>query len=77
MFLQKHSVPKDLGNNYAVNKNRQTHVRYSNKELFISIVPVRNVSKKKKFFCQISSRCSGVGSRKTIQFRADFQEVNL
>ena len=28
------------------------------KELFISIVPVRNVSKKKKFFCQISSRSS-------------------
>lgn len=32
VFLQKHSVPKDLGNNYAVKKKKlNTDVRYSTK----------------------------------------------
>lgn len=55
VFLQKHSVPKDLGNNYAV-KKINTEVRHSIKfdTLFFAALEYHSVSNTSNLFLFIS-----------------------
>lgn len=51
-FYKNILYQKDLGNNYAVNKNRQTHVRYSinSDTLFFEALEHHSVSNTSYFF---------------------------